>query len=243
MREEGTAQQTPAPRGAASSRPPAKPVPCLSEVRTTACNMLAGAFLPFCVGAAALQGADRPFLGCDCFKHTVWLFAAAAVLLCHGVPLPGADLHGPGGLPDGTPRGIHRLGLEGVATSVRMCSAVFCVLVLQVLHAVGPTASCACVFVSQSSLPALLLPPLSTVLPVATPLCADPFWHSVPTALFWPMLVVATAASVVASQALISGVFSIMRQVSVSQTSASQDRTGYHHQLHPCFVAVRQRTR
>lgn len=40
----------------------------------------------------------------------------------------------------------------------------------------------------------------------------DPFWHSVPRGAFWPMLVVATAASVVASQALISGVFSIMRQ-------------------------------
>jgi len=42
---------------------------------------------------------------------------------------------------------------------------------------------------------------------------ADPFWKSVPTGAFWPMLIVATAASVVESQALISGVFSIMRQV------------------------------
>ena len=33
-----------------------------------------------------------------------------------------------------------------------------------------------------------------------------------PTPAFWPMLVVATLASVVASQALISGVFSIVRQ-------------------------------
>lgn len=40
----------------------------------------------------------------------------------------------------------------------------------------------------------------------------DPFWMSVPHKAFWPMLVVATFASVVASQALISGVFSIMRQ-------------------------------
>lgn len=42
---------------------------------------------------------------------------------------------------------------------------------------------------------------------------ADPFWNSVPGGAFWPMLIVATATSVVASQALISGVFSIMRQV------------------------------
>lgn len=41
----------------------------------------------------------------------------------------------------------------------------------------------------------------------------DPFWMSVPHGAFWPMLIVATCASVVASQALISGVFSIMRQV------------------------------
>jgi hypothetical protein len=33
------------------------------------------------------------------------------------------------------------------------------------------------------------------------------------TGAFWPMLVVSTAASIVASQALISGVFSILRQV------------------------------
>eukprot|EP00879_Flechtneria_rotunda_P016180 GHRR01016924.1.p1 GENE.GHRR01016924.1~~GHRR01016924.1.p1 ORF type:complete len:120 (+),score=24.78 GHRR01016924.1:214-573(+) len=44
----------------------------------------------------------------------------------------------------------------------------------------------------------------------------NPFWISVPAGgAFWVMLVIATAASVVASQALISGVFSILRQVSV----------------------------
>lgn len=48
----------------------------------------------------------------------------------------------------------------------------------------------------------------------------DPFWKSVPTGAFWPMLIVATAASVVASQALISGVYSIMRQVCNPEAAA-----------------------
>lgn len=55
--------------------------------------------------------------------------------------------------------------------------------------------------------------PSRCFLPAAVPV--DPFWKSVPSGAFWPMLVVATAASVVASQALISGVYSIMRQASV----------------------------
>lgn len=40
----------------------------------------------------------------------------------------------------------------------------------------------------------------------------EPYWTSVPKPMLWPMLVVATLASVVASQALITGVFSITRQ-------------------------------
>ncbi len=38
------------------------------------------------------------------------------------------------------------------------------------------------------------------------------FRHSIPTPVFWPMLIVATFAAIVASQALISGAFSLMRQ-------------------------------
>jgi len=40
----------------------------------------------------------------------------------------------------------------------------------------------------------------------------NPFWLSVPTPVYWPVLIVSTLASVVASQALISGVFSIVHQ-------------------------------
>eukprot|EP00879_Flechtneria_rotunda_P016144 GHRR01016888.1.p1 GENE.GHRR01016888.1~~GHRR01016888.1.p1 ORF type:complete len:883 (+),score=297.21 GHRR01016888.1:1137-3785(+) len=43
----------------------------------------------------------------------------------------------------------------------------------------------------------------------------DTFWKSVPDAMFWPMFVVAILASIVASQALISGAFSNMRQASM----------------------------
>lgn len=43
----------------------------------------------------------------------------------------------------------------------------------------------------------------------------DVFWRSVPRPIFWPVFVAAILASVVASQALISGAFSIMRQVGV----------------------------
>lgn len=38
------------------------------------------------------------------------------------------------------------------------------------------------------------------------------FYNSVPHALFWPMFIVATLAAIVASQALISASFSIIRQ-------------------------------
>lgn len=39
------------------------------------------------------------------------------------------------------------------------------------------------------------------------------FWSSIPEPFFWPMLVLATLAAVVASQAVITGTFSIVRQV------------------------------
>ncbi|CAN6468786.1 unnamed protein product [Victoria cruziana] len=41
---------------------------------------------------------------------------------------------------------------------------------------------------------------------------ADTFYASVPGPLYWPMFVVAVAASIIASQAMISGVFSILQQ-------------------------------
>lgn len=44
----------------------------------------------------------------------------------------------------------------------------------------------------------------------------DVFWHSVPTPVFWPMIVLAIAAAMVASQSIISGCFSIIRQVRVA---------------------------
>ncbi|PNH05126.1 Potassium transporter 6 [Tetrabaena socialis] len=43
----------------------------------------------------------------------------------------------------------------------------------------------------------------------------DAFWASLPRPLLYPMLVLATLATIVASQALISGVFSILRQAIV----------------------------
>ena len=39
------------------------------------------------------------------------------------------------------------------------------------------------------------------------------FWASIPEPIFWPMLVLATLAAIVASQAVITGTFSIVRQV------------------------------
>lgn len=38
------------------------------------------------------------------------------------------------------------------------------------------------------------------------------YWQSVPTPLFWPILVLATIATIVASQALITGAFSVAQQ-------------------------------
>jgi KUP system potassium uptake protein len=40
------------------------------------------------------------------------------------------------------------------------------------------------------------------------------FWKAMPHRMFWPMFISAVLASTVASQALITGAFSIMRQVS-----------------------------
>eukprot|EP00026_Physarum_polycephalum_P003815 Phypoly_transcript_03831.p1 GENE.Phypoly_transcript_03831~~Phypoly_transcript_03831.p1 ORF type:complete len:751 (+),score=151.76 Phypoly_transcript_03831:40-2292(+) len=40
----------------------------------------------------------------------------------------------------------------------------------------------------------------------------NPFYHSVPHALFWPMIVLATVATIIASQAIVSGSFSLVAQ-------------------------------
>ncbi len=40
----------------------------------------------------------------------------------------------------------------------------------------------------------------------------DPFWQMVPAAAYWPVLVLATATSVIASQAVITGAFSMTQQ-------------------------------
>jgi KUP system potassium uptake protein len=40
----------------------------------------------------------------------------------------------------------------------------------------------------------------------------NPFFRSVPNVLFWPMLILATLATIIASQALISGSFSVIQQ-------------------------------
>lgn len=42
---------------------------------------------------------------------------------------------------------------------------------------------------------------------------ATTFWSSLPGPIYWPMLVLATLAAIVASQAVITGTFSILRQV------------------------------
>jgi KUP system potassium uptake protein len=41
---------------------------------------------------------------------------------------------------------------------------------------------------------------------------SDPFWRMVPQAVYWPMLLLATSAAVIASQAVISGAFSVTQQ-------------------------------
>ena len=38
------------------------------------------------------------------------------------------------------------------------------------------------------------------------------FWAALPTPVFWPMFVVATLAAIIASQAMISAVFQIVKQ-------------------------------
>ena len=40
----------------------------------------------------------------------------------------------------------------------------------------------------------------------------DPFWTMVPSAVYWPVLILATAATVIASQAVITGAFSLTQQ-------------------------------
>ena len=39
------------------------------------------------------------------------------------------------------------------------------------------------------------------------------FWSSLPDQIYWPMMALATLAAIVASQAVITGTFSILRQV------------------------------
>lgn len=63
--------------------------------------------------------------------------------------------------------------------------------------------------------PALILNYLgqgALLLKVGAPALENPFYGLVPTALLYPMVVVATAATVIASQALISGSFSLTHQ-------------------------------
>jgi KUP system potassium uptake protein len=40
----------------------------------------------------------------------------------------------------------------------------------------------------------------------------DPFWHMAPAVLYWPILILATMATVIASQAVITGAFSMTQQ-------------------------------
>lgn len=59
----------------------------------------------------------------------------------------------------------------------------------------------------------------------------NPFWSMVPQAVYWPMLALATAATVIASQAVITGAFSVTQQavqlgllprIQITNTSESQ---------------------
>lgn len=45
---------------------------------------------------------------------------------------------------------------------------------------------------------------------------AAAYWESVPHAVIWPVVVLATAAAIIASQALITGAFSIVQQASLA---------------------------
>ena len=45
------------------------------------------------------------------------------------------------------------------------------------------------------------------------------FWASLPSQIYWPMMVLATLAAIVASQAVITGTFSILRQVGLRVAS------------------------
>jgi KUP system potassium uptake protein len=59
----------------------------------------------------------------------------------------------------------------------------------------------------------------------------DPFWRMAPTAVYWPILILATLATVIASQAVITGAFSMTQQavqlgllprISIKRTSETQ---------------------
>lgn len=68
---------------------------------------------------------------------------------------------------------------------------------------------------SPHHLPPLPQPPtqLQGAMVIARPdTLGTAFWSSVPVAFFWPMLIIATLAVIVASQALITGCFSLVRQ-------------------------------
>lgn len=55
------------------------------------------------------------------------------------------------------------------------------------------------------------------------------YFSSVPSPVFWPMLVLATAATIVASQALITGSFSIIRQVGTAGPGAAAAVLSFAH--------------
>ncbi len=42
------------------------------------------------------------------------------------------------------------------------------------------------------------------------------YWESVPSPVLWPVVVLATSAAIIASQALITGAFSIVQQVFIT---------------------------
>jgi len=75
---------------------------------------------------------------------------------------------------------------------------------------------------------------------------ANPFWRMVPDALYWPVLVLAAMATVIASQAVISGAFSMTQQavqlgllprMNILQTSESQAGQIYVPQINGLLMA------
>lgn len=66
-----------------------------------------------------------------------------------------------------------------------------------------------------------LSPPYMLVHLCSPPAAAAAYWESVPSPVLWPVVVLATAAAIIASQALITGAFSIVQQVRVAQVLGS----------------------